>query len=154
MCFFDSYLDYKLLIDCQKEIQKYISYRNLLELNYKFNKYIDEKGDSTEILYFIAHQIDIIKGISDKFKEKYELEFLNNNITYYENLKDNSIVLNIPKEKEEILEKFDFDVHINAFNKIYDESKVNSEEFTLYSENEIPKKLNPNNEICYNLMNK
>ena len=154
LCFFDSYLDYKLLIDCQKEIQKYISYRNLLELNYKFNKYIDEKGDSTEILYFIAHQIDIIKGISDKFKEKYELEFLNNNITYYENLKDNSIVLNIPKEKEEILEKFDIDVHINAFNKIYNESKVNSEEFALYSENEIPKKLNPNNEICYNLMNK
>ena len=138
----------------QKEIQKYISYTNLLELNYKFNKYIDEKGDSIEILNFIDHQIDAIKNILDKFKEKYELEFLNNNITYYENLKDNSIVLNIPKEKEEILEKFDFDVHINAFNKIYDESKVNSEEFALYSENEIPKKLNPNNEICYNLMNK
>ena len=108
LCFFDSYLDYKLLIDCQKELQKYISYRNLLDLNYKFNKYINEKGDSDEILYFIAHQIDNIKNILDKFKEKYELEFLKNNKTYYENLNDKTIVLNIPKEKEKILETFDF----------------------------------------------
>ena len=125
-----------------------------MDLNYKFNKYINEKGDSDEILYFIAHQIDNIKNILDKFKEKYELEFLKNNKTYYENLNDKSIVLNIPKEKEKILETFDFEVHINDFNKIYDESKANSEEFALYSENEIAKKLNPNNEICYNIMNK
>ena len=125
-----------------------------MELNYKFNKYIDEKGDSIEILNFIDHQIDAIKNILDKFKEKYELEFLKNNITYYKNSNDKSIVLNIPKEKEKKLKKLDFKVYINDFNKIYNEIKENLKAFSFYSENEIQKKLNPFNEICYIFMNK
>ena len=125
-----------------------------MELNYKFNKYIDEKGDSIEILNFIDHQIDAIKNILDKFKDKYELEFLKNNITYYKNSNDKSIVLNIPKEKEKKLKKLDFKVYINDFNKIYNEIKENLKAFSFYSENEIQKKLNPFNEICYIFMNK
>ena len=127
---------------------------NLLELNYKFNKYIDEKGDSIEILNFIDHQIDAVKNILDKFKEKYELEFLKNNITYYKNSNDKSIVLNIPKEKKKKLKKLYFKVYINDFNKIYNEIKENLKAFSFCSENEIQQKLNPFNEICYIFMNK
>ena len=155
LSFLDSYLDYKILIDYQKQVQKYISYRNILELNFKFNRYIDKKGDSIEIINFIKNQIDIINNILNKFKEKYDLEFLKSILAYYESLDDKAIVLNIPKEKRKQIEELHFEDHINKLNIMFEKSNKNSKtNYAIYSENEIIKKLNPTNEICYELMNK
>ena len=126
-----------------------------MELNFKFNRYIDKKGDSIEIINFIKNQIDIINNILNKFKEKYDLEFLKSILAYYESLDDKAIVLNIPKEKRKQIEELHFEDHINKLNIMFEKSNKNSKaNYAIYSENEIIKKLNPTNEICYELMNK
>ena len=76
-----SYFDYKILIDCQKEIDQLFSYRNLLELNYKFNMNIDENVDSLSILECIAQNKDIVNDLIDRFKKIYDKAFLKNKLS-------------------------------------------------------------------------
>ena len=151
---FDSYVDYKLLIDSQNLLEKYIAYRNQLELNYKFNKYIDEKGDSKILLEFISNQINFVNIFLNQFKAKYDLAFLRNNLSYFECLNDESINIKLSDGKLKEIQNCDFKYFLSSSDKKYEKNyEIATYKYSFYSEREIAKKLNPSNEICFNIMN-
>ena len=151
---FDSYVDYKLLIDSQNLLEKYIAYRNQLELNYKFNKYIDEKGDPKTPLEFISNQINFVNIFLNQFKAKYDLAFLRKNLSYFECLNDESINIKLSDGKLKEIQNCDFKYFLSSSDKKYEKNyEIAKYKYSIYSEREIAKKLNPSNEICFNIMN-
>ena len=147
-----SYFDYKILIDSQKEIDQLFSYRNLLELNYKFNMNIDENVDSLSILECIAQNKDIVNDLIDRFKKIYDKAFLKNKLS---SPKEKAFISNLSEESKKQLEILDFDVEIDKLYKACQESESNIKtNYAIFSEEEILRKLNPSNQICYKLINK
>ena len=150
--FLNSYFDYKILIDSQKEIDQLFSYRNLLELNYIFNKNIDDNVDSTNILYCIVKNKDIVNELIDKFKKLYDKAFLKNKLS---SLHENTFISKLPEESKIQLEKLDFEAEIDKLYKECEDSESKIKiDYAIFSGEEILKKLNPSNQICYKLMNK
>ena len=152
--------DYKVLTNNQKKLEKFIMYKNLLEINYKFYKLIESKNDVKQILVAIFDEISFIKNILLDIENNYNIEFYKKNIFSYELflfkeiMNGNSMVFPISDEMQKKLQEVDFDsvINDNIFN--LDKRKNNLEKkYTIYSEEDIMKHLNPSNEICFKVMN-
>ena len=123
-----------------------------MELNYKFNKNINENVDSLSILECIAQSKDIVNDLIDRFKKIYDKAFLKNKLS---SPKEKAFISNLSEESKIQLEILDFDVEIDKLYKACQESESNIKtNYAIFSEEEILRKLNPSNQICYKLMNK
>ena len=146
---------YKLLIDSQNIYEEYIAYINLLEMNYKFNQYIEKDGDSKIIFEFIKSEKDLINMHFNDFQDKYDIEFIRNNIASYSRFHLYSNDFNLPEEIKKKIDSNDFQNHLREFSEEIKNREITlKEKFTIFSAEEIAKKLNPLNDICFMLMNK
>ncbi len=146
---------YKLLIDSQNIFAQYIAYNNLLEINYKFNKYFEENGDSKTILDFIIKEKKAMNEHFIELKQKYDIEFIKNNISSYERLDLNITDFNLSELMKIKIQNNDFENKLKQFNQeIKKRERYIKERFDIFSGEEIAKKLNPFNDICFTLMNK
>ena len=113
---------------------------------------IDENVDSLSILECIAQNKDIVNDLIDRFKKIYDKAFLKNKLS---SPKEKAFISNLSEESKKQLEILDFDVEIDKLYKACQESESNIKtNYAIFSEEEILKKLNPSNQICYKLMNK
>jgi len=98
------------------------------------------------------------KAMNDHFielKKKYDVEFVKNNISSYERLDLNITNFNLSELIKKKLENNDFENQLKQFNQEIKKSERHIKEvFDIFSGEEIAKKLNPFNEICFILMNK
>ena len=146
---------YKLLIDSQNIFEKYITYNNLLELNYKFNKSYEENVDSKTFHDFIIKEQKSMNDHFIEFKKKYDIEFIKNNISSYERLDLNVTDFNLSELMKKKIENNDFENQLKQFSQeIKKSERCIKEVFDIFSGEEIAKKLNPFNDICFKLMNK
>ena len=146
---------YKLLIDSQNIFGQYIAYINLLEINYKFNKYFEENGDSTTIIDYIVKEKKAMNEHFIEFKKIYDVEFIKNNISSYDRFDLNITDFNLSELIKKKIENNDFENKLKQFNQEIKKSEKRIKEvFNIFSVEEIAKKLNPLNDICFTLMNK
>lgn len=146
---------YKLLIDSQNYFSQYIAYNNLLEINYKFNKYFEKNGDSKAILDYILKEKKTMNDFFIEFKKKYDIEFIKNNISSYDRLDLNITHFNLSELMKKKIERNDFENQLKQFNQEIKKSERKIKEvFNIFSGEEIAKKLNPFNDVCFTLMNK
>ena len=124
-------------------------------MNYKFNQYNEKDGDSKIILEFIKREKDLINMHFNDFQDKYDIEFIRNNIASYSRFHLYSSDFNLPEEIKKKIESNDFQNHLREFSEeIKNREIILKEKFTIFSVEEIAKKLNPLNDICFMLMNK
>ena len=146
---------YKLLVDSQNNFSQYIAYNNLLEINYKFNKFFEKNGDSKAILDYIIKEKKAMNDFLIEFKKKYDIEFIKNNISSYDRLDLNITHFNLSELMKKKIENNDFENQLKKFDQEIKKSEKKIKElFNIFSGEEIVKKLNPFNDVCFTLMNK
>lgn len=90
-----------------------------------------------------------------EFKKKYDIEFIKNNISSYDHLDLNITHFNLSELMKKKIESNDFENQLKQFNQEIKKSERKIKEvFNIFSGEEIAKKLNPFNDVCFTLMNK
>ena len=153
--------DYKILTNSQKSLEKFINYKNLLEINFKFYKLIDAKNDVKKVLEVISNEINYINNILKEIEDNFNVEFIKKNIFSYEIflfndiIKGKPIIFPISDEMQKKIQEINFNQILKDNYLDLEKRKKNLEtKYKIYSEEDIQKNFNHSNNICFQIMNK
>ena len=159
--FFYPSQDAKFLTNIEKKLEKFINFKNILDINLRFYEMIKQESEVKIIMNLIKEEQEYIKKMLIELKKNYTIEFYKNNISSYELyfiediLKDKPMIFPISKDMQEKMAKSDFNSFIKDFESDFVKRKNELErKYCIYSEEDIIKQLNPLNEICFKIMNK
>ena len=150
-----------VITNTQKILEVFINFKNLLEINLKFYEILELTNEDKKIISAISDEIIYIENILTDILNNYNIEFIRKNIFSYEMflfndiMKGKSIVFPLSEEMQKKLEEMNYDLllkdRISEFNK---RKKSIEGKCNIYSVEDIIKQLNPNNNICFKIMNK
>ena len=151
--FFQSLIDYEILIDSQKVIINLITFKNLLELNKNFQKNNNE-DDSKNILRFLEWKINVVNDLLNRFEEKYNVEFCKYSVSSFKNNFDFTNI-KLPDEMKEKIHGNNYIKTLDSIIKIYNNcNSTSKKDYTIYSIEQIIRNLNISIDICYQIFYK
>ena len=153
--------DYKVLTITQKSLEKFINYKNLLEINFKFYKLLERENDMKIVLEAILSEINYIKKILKDIEDNFNVDFIKKNIFSYEIflfkdiMEGKPIIFPISDEMQKKIQEINFNELLKDYFLDLEKRKKNLErKYKLYSEEDVVKNLNLSNSICFQIMNK
>ena len=160
-CFFYFNREADLIINTQKKLETFVTYKNLLEINLKFYELQEPKKEMTIMKEAISEDIKYIKQIVNYIVKVFYLEFIRKNKSSYEMfflseiIKGKTLDFPISKEMKAQLEELNFDsVFSNYCSEFRLRKQFLEKQFNIYSLEDIYKQLNPKNDINFQIMNK
>lgn len=154
LSFFQTIVDYEILIDSQKRLVEYITFKNLLELNKKYYEYDINNKDREIIIKFISYLISVMNDILRQYRDKYDIEFCKYSISSLKNINESNNI-DEPKEIIKNINENNYLSTLTNLHKMYLKCySLSKKKYAIYSIEQIIKKLNPSNEICYQIFYK
>ena len=154
IAFFETIIDYDFLIDSQKLLVDFITFKNLLELNLNLQKSINNKEDSKDIKEFITWQIKVMNDILEQYKDKYNIEFSKYSVSSLKNI-FKITDFNLSDEMKQKINENNYIKTLNNLIKTFNNCcSISRQNYVIYSIEQIIRMLNSSNEICYQIFYK
>ena len=150
-----------VITNTQKILEKFINYKNLLEINLKFYEMLELVNEDKKVIKVISDELIYIENILTDILNNYNIEFIRKNIFSYEVflfndiMEGKSIIFPLSEEMQKKLEKINYDLILKDKISEFEQRKKSIEgKCNIFPVDDIIKQLNPNNNIYFKIMNK